>query len=240
MGDIVLKNVTLKIDQSVIVDGVSETVSDGELYGLIGPAGCGKTTLLKIIAGLAMADSGSLLVKGENVFHYSQKHMLDYHTVCGFVFQNAALVSNMSIYENLSLYYNYHTRKTDKEIYEIIKPYLDYVGFQDDLSVRPSLLSSGEKMLVGIVRAISHGPEFIFWDNPLAILDPAGQRRVKQIILDMKKKGKTMILVTNDYDFALSASDRVGIMDKGKILESGTPAEIRNSRLKTTRAVLAK
>lgn len=240
MGNITIKNLTVKFEGNTVLDGVSEKIKNGELYVILGTNGSGKSTLLKTIAGLTLTQGGTVEVNGKNILSFSQKNMLDYHKTCGFVFQNAALISNMSVYENLSLYYNYHTKMTEKEIYEKIKPFLDYTGFQDDLSCRPSVLSMGEKMLVGIVRAISHDPEFVFWDNPLSMLDTMGQKRIKQIIEDMKKKKKTMLLVTNDSDFAFQAADRIGILNKGRILESGTPREIKASKEKVTRELLSK
>ena len=240
MGNINIKSLTVKYDNNTVLDSVSEKIKNGELYVILGPAGSGKSTLLKSIAGLNLAQGGSIELDGKNILAFNQQHMLDYHKECGFVFQNAALISNMSIYENLSLYYNYHTKMTEKEIYERLKPFLDMVGFEDDLSLRPSTLSTGEKILVGVVRAISHDPKYIFWDNPLALLDAVGQKRIRQLIEDMKKKKKTMVMVTNDSDFAMRVADRIGILHKGKFIESGTPAEIRASRDKVTRELLGK
>lgn len=240
MGDISLKNIFLKFDDSIIINNLSENIYNGELYALIGSSGSGKTVLLKIIAGLTLFNSGSIEVNGKNITKFSQRQMLDYHKNCGFVFQNSALISNMTIYENLSLYYNYHTDMPDEEIYEKIKKFLDYEGFSQNLGLRPSAISVGERMLVNIVRATFHGPEFILWDNPLADLDAIYQRRVKKIIADLKKQNKTMILVTNDFDFALSNADRIGILHNGKIIESAAPIEIKDSSNAITRELMGR
>ncbi len=156
MGSIYIKDVTLQFDKTVVINSLTERISDGEVCAVLGLSGSGKTSLLKIATGLTLVNSGEVEVNGKNIYKYSQRQMLEYHKNCGFVFQNSALISNMSIYENLSLYYNYHTNMSEKEIYEKIKKYLDYVGFKDDLSQRPGILSTGEKMLVNIVRAVSH------------------------------------------------------------------------------------
>lgn len=240
MGSLFIKNLLMKYDSTVILDHLNETISDGEVYVLLGGSGSGKTTLLKVIAGLSLVQGGEVTLKGKNLLKYSQRQMLDYHKHCGFVFQNSALISNMSIYENLSLYYNYHTDWTEKQIYENIKKYLDYVGFEDDLTLRPGQLSIGERMLVNIVRAISHDPEFIFWDNPLASIDNIYQKKVKNIIQDLKRQRKTMVLVTGDFDFGFSIADKVGVLSEGKIVESGSPDEIRNSQLRITRELIGK
>ncbi|MGA2142399.1 MAG: ABC transporter ATP-binding protein [Brevinematales bacterium] len=235
MANIYIKDVTVRFNKSVVIDKLTERLSDGDFYVMLGLSGSGKTTLLKIIAGLAFVSSGSVEIGGENIVKYSQRQMLDYHRCCGYVFQNAALISNMSIYENLSLYYNYHTDLSEKDIYLKIKKFLDYVGFDNDISQRPNILSAGEKMLVNIVRAISHEPEYIFWDSPLSNLDTHYQNRVKKIILDFKKQKKTMVLATGDIDFAFSIADKIGILQKGRIIESGTPGDIKNSNYSPTR-----
>lgn len=240
MGNIFIKNLTLKYESNALLDNLSEVINDGEVYVLIGASGSGKTTLLKTLAGLSLVQGGEIIISGKNILKYSQRQMLDYHKVCGYVFQNSALISNMTIYENLSLYYNYHTDMTEKAIYEKIKYFLDYVGFHDDLTFRPAALSTGEKMLVNIVRAISHEPEFIFWDNPLANIDAIYQRRVKKILCDFKAEKRTMILVTSDIDFGFQIADKVGVLVAGKIIESGTPQEIKNSRLKPIQELLVK
>ncbi len=234
MGSIYIKDVTLKYNKTVVIDKLTERISEGESYVILGLSGSGKTTLLKIAAGLSLVASGEVEVNGKNILRYSQHQMLEYHKSCGFVFQNSALISNMSIYENLSLYFNYHTKLSEKEIYEKIKIYLDYAGFDNDLSQRPNILSTGEKMLINIVRAISHEPEYIFWDSPMSNLDTHYQNRVKNIISDFKKQKKTMVLATGDIDFALSISDKIGILQKGRIIESGTPDEIKNSKYSPT------
>jgi ABC-type multidrug transport system ATPase subunit len=146
----------------------------------------------------------------------------------------------MSIYENLSLFYNYHTSLPEKEIYQKIKKYLDYVGFDNDLSQRPNTISTGERMLVNIVRAISHEPDLLFWDSPLSNLDTHYQNRIKNIIADFKKAKKTMLLATGDFDFAFSIADKIGILNRGTIVESGTPKEIKSSEYSLTKEILNK
>jgi ABC-type multidrug transport system ATPase subunit len=235
MGSIYIKDVTMKYANTSVIDNLTERISDGEFYAILGISGSGKTTLLKIAAGLSLITSGAVEVDGKNIFKYSQKQMLDYHRCCGFVFQNSALISNMSIYENLSLYYNYHTDLSENDIYQKIKKYLDYVGFDNDISQRPNILSTGEKMLINTIRAVSHEPDFIFWDSPLSNLDTHYQNRIRKIIMDFKNQKKTMIMATGDTDFAFSIADRIGILKKGKIIESGTTEEIKNSKYSMTR-----
>jgi phospholipid/cholesterol/gamma-HCH transport system ATP-binding protein len=238
MGAIAVKKLVHKFGETVVLDEFTETFYDGELYVLMGASGSGKTTLLKDIAGLGFMPGGKIEVNGQSIYKFSQKKMLDYHMHSGFVFQNSALIGNMSIRENLTLYYQYHTAMPDEEIMPILNRFLHYVGFADDLNARPNALSTGEKMLINIVRAISHDPEYLFWDSPLANLDPIYGRKVKNIITDLKKKKKTMILVTNDAEFAFSVADTIGIIQNGRIVDRGTPDEIRRSTVDITQRLI--
>lgn len=239
MAVIDITNLTVKYGSTVILDSLSERIEHGELYTIVGASGSGKTTLIKAIAGLSMYDSGTITVDGQDISKFTTRQMLQYHQNTGLVFQNAALVNSMSIFENLSLYYEFHTDMNREEISKHISPVLSAVGFSDDLSNRPSTLSTGEKMLVSIARAISHDPDIILWDQPFSSLDAISARRVHCVFMEQKQKKKTMILVTNDARFALEVSDRIGILHYGKIIECGTPDMIRNSELDITRQLFA-
>lgn len=225
-----IKNLSVKFEDYYALRDITDFISKGEVYCIAGNTGSGKTTLLKSMVGLVFPTAGRVELYGKNIFKFSQKEMLEYHKNCGFVFQNAALISNLSIYENLSLYYNYHTYMSEEEIYDRIKYYLDYFGFDNDLSLRPASLSMGERMILNIVRAISHEPEILFFDNPFASLDTLAQRKVTKIISEMKQKGCTIILVTNDPEYIFSLADKVVILENGAIIEKGDIKEIKNTK----------
>ncbi len=239
MVTIEIDNLTVKFEDYFVLNNITEYISKGEIFCIFGPTGSGKTTLLKSIVGLVFPYSGKVLIEGKNIFKFSQKNMLEFHKNCGFVFQNAALISNLSIYENLSLYYNYHTNMKEKEIYEISSYYLNLFNFDNDLSLRPSSLSIGEKMIVNIVRAISHDPDYLFFDNPFASLDVTNQRKVKNIIYEMKEKNKTVIVVTNDSKTLFEIADRIAILDEGVIIERGEKKDILNSNNPRVKEILS-
>ncbi len=232
MGKIVLDKVTVCFDGMFALDGVSGVVEDGEIFVIIGSSGSGKSTLLKAIAGLQWGTEGKIFVDGEDITRYTKSAMLDYHRRSGYVFQNAALISNMSIYDNLALYYRYHTDMSEDDIRVIISDMLTLFDLKDDLNNRPNTLSTGERIIVGIVRAISHDPEYVFWDEPLANLDSVATRRIEDLILGLKEQGKTMIIVTHDIKFAFRMADHIGILSEGKLIESGTSDEIQSSKKK--------
>ena len=239
MPAIILKNLCLKFQEHVVFDYLSERIEDGETYVLLGYSGSGKSTLLKVISGLLFPAKGEVVIGGENIFDFSKHKMLEFHKSSGFVFQNAALISNLNVFENLALFYQYHMNMPDEEIIKRVQPYLDDVRWDDDLKLRPSMLSTGERILVSIIRAISHDPDFIFWDEPSANLDNLTSKKVDEIFWKLKKQRKTMILVTNNIQFGLPLADRVGILYNGKIIESGTPAEMKKSDNEITRSLLS-
>ncbi|MGC8764466.1 MAG: ABC transporter ATP-binding protein [Brevinematia bacterium] len=229
MVSIEIKNLTVKFDDYIVLRDISDFISTGELYCIFGPAGCGKTTLLKAIVGLVFPQSGRVEVNGKNIFKFSQRQLLDFHKNCGFVFQNAALISNLSVYENLSLYYDYHTSLREREVKEIIQFYLDYFGFDNDINLRPASLSSGEKMIVSIVRAISHEPDFLFLDNPFSSLDVHTQRKLKKVMIEFKEKNKTVVFATSDSKTIIEIGERIAILDEGVIIEKGSKEDILNT-----------
>jgi ABC-type multidrug transport system ATPase subunit len=136
----------------------------------------------------------------------------------------------MTVLENLSLFYNYHTNLKTKEILEKIDPYLKLFNIQPEkLLDRPHFLSTGERMLFNIIRAMLEDSDFFFWDEPIANLDMIERNKVKRLIKDKKAHGKTSILVTNDWQFGLSVADKAGVLHKGKLIFSDTPDKIQNS-----------
>ena len=239
MGSIYIKSIVMNYNELEVFDRLTELIHDGETYLLIGQSGSGKSSLMKAMAGLLYPDEGEIQVKGENIVNYNKFQMLDYHVRSGYVFQNAALISNMTLYENLALFYEYHTDMTKDEIRDRIHYYIEMIGYSGTLDVRPSTLSMGERMMICIVRAISHNPEYLFFDEPTASLDPVATKRTKEIIADQKKQGKTIMLVSHDLQFGFSVADRVGVLHEGKIVESGTPDEIMHSKMEITNQLLS-
>lgn len=236
MNTIELYNVTLQTGESTLLEDISIQIKEGELFGIMGTSGSGKSTLLKVINGLAIDVEGEVLLKGENIYQFRPEKMLEYHTRAGFIFQNAALISNMSVMENLALGFQYHQGMNMQEVFEQVEPHLEYFGISGQLlSQRPGTLSSGEKMLISIVRALAKNPEFIFWDQPLAPLDFIHQRKLLRLIEKYKEEGRTMIMVTNHSEIAMDYSDHLGILEEGRLIASGTPQALRRSRNKTVK-----
>ena len=198
------------------LDDVSVTIKKGEFFSLLGPSGCGKTTLLRIIAGFDFPDSGSVEFDSKNILPLPPDKRQS-----NTVFQTYALFPHLTVYENIA--FPLRLRHVDKETIE--KKVLEYV--EDHVYKKPSMLSGGQKQRVAIARALINEPSVLLLDEPLSALD-AKLRQNLLIELDQihDKVGITFIYVTHDQSEALSVSDRIAVMNKGKVLQIGTPYEI--------------
>ncbi|MES0489027.1 MAG: ATP-binding cassette domain-containing protein [Leptospirales bacterium] len=231
MSEIVLDNVGLVSNSTQILENINETIFRGELYCILGTSGSGKSTLLKVINGLLIEIEGKVIVQGKSIYNYSPKEMLNYHNRCGFVFQTSALISNMTVFDNLALCFQYHTNLTKIEIFEKIEPHLAYFDVDTTiLEQRPAFLSNGEKQIFGIIRALLRDPEYRFWDQPLSSLDHIYQNRVQKLIEKSRDEGKTTILVSNHPKYALKVADRIGILHQGRLIASETPRVIKKTK----------
>jgi phospholipid/cholesterol/gamma-HCH transport system ATP-binding protein len=237
MNGIELHNVTYRVGEVTIIDNFSEFIPEGSIYCLIGSSGSGKTSLIKIINGLVMSIEGAVLVNGDNIYTLKPQPMLDYHRQCGLVFQNSGLISNMTVFENLSLPFEYHSDLKKQNIFDKIIPYFEEFSLSTTiLSMRPAFLSSGEKTIVCIIRAMMKDPEFCFWDEPH--LDHIHQQKIKNIIIDKKRMGKTNLLVTSNTTLAMQIADKIGILHKGQLIGSGTPSEIKKNKNQTIQQLI--
>ncbi len=203
------------------LDDVSVTIKKGEFFSLLGPSGCGKTTLLRIIAGFDFPDSGSVEFDSKNILPLPPDKRQS-----NTVFQTYALFPHLTVYENIA--FPLRLRHEDKATIEKkVLEYVRLVQLEDHIYKKPSMLSGGQKQRVAIARALINEPSVLLLDEPLSALD-AKLRQNLLIELDQihDKVGITFIYVTHDQSEALSVSDRIAVMNKGKVLQIGTPYEI--------------
>ncbi len=206
------------------LDDAGFTIKRGEFFSLLGPSGCGKTTLLRIIAGFEFPDTGAVLFDGKNVIPLPPDKRQS-----NTVFQNYALFPHLSVYENVA--FPLRLRRTDrKALDEKVREYLHLVQLDTHLDKKPNQLSGGQRQRVAIARALINEPGVLLLDEPLSALD-AKLRSNLLVELDTlhDKIGITFIYVTHDQSEALSVSDRVAVMNQGKVLQVGTPFEIYES-----------
>ena len=204
-----------------VLQGISLTIGKGEFITLLGASGCGKTTTLRIIAGLEQPDSGSVWLEGQDVTTL-EPNRRDVNTV----FQNYALFPHMNVAENIG--YGLKIRKVPKgEIKKKVKEMLELVQLEGYEKRKPSELSGGQRQRVAIARALANNPRVLLLDEPLGALD-LQLRRAMQLELKrlQKKLGITFIYITHDQEEAINMSDRIVVMNKGRFEQIGTPDEI--------------
>ncbi|ALS23909.1 MULTISPECIES: ABC transporter ATP-binding protein [Paenibacillus] len=221
MNDVEIRGAYKKFGTNVVLGGVDLDVKQGELLTLLGPSGCGKTTTLNLIAGFIDADQGELYIKGKRM-----NGVPPYKRDLGMVFQGYSLFPHMTVYENLEFGLKLH--KVDKtESGSRIKNALEIVKMTGLEQRYPRELSGGQRQRVAIARALVVQPKLLLLDEPLSNLDAKLRQELRMEIKRLQKEvGVTTIFVTHDQEEALSMSDRIVIMDRGKVEQVGTPTEI--------------
>ena len=206
-----------------VLKDVSLHVEEGEYVAIMGPSGSGKSTLMNIIGCLDKPTSGEYELDGKNVLSLNDKAMAAARLQkVGFVFQNFQLLSRQSALENVALPLVYAgIRKKVRR--QRAKEALERVGLEDRVSFKPTQLSGGQKQRVAIVRALCMHPLVMLFDEVTAALDPEMVREVLDVMLDLAKQGRTMIIVTHEMQFARAIADRVLFIDGGKIVEDSDP-----------------
>ena len=219
-----IKNLTKRYGENTVLQDLSFTVRRGEVIVVLGPSGCGKSTLLRCINALEPIQGGEILLGGE-VIDRSPARLPALRRRIGMVFQSYELFPHMPVMENILLApcKALGTKKEDaKAEAEIL---LRRVGLWEKRESYPRELSGGQKQRVAIVRALCMHPEVLLFDEVTAALDPEMVREVLDVVLDLAREGKTMIIVTHEMQFARAIADRVLFLEDGKIAEEGTPEQ---------------
>lgn len=213
-----------------VLRGVNLRVERGESVTVIGGSGSGKSVLIKHIIGLLFPDKGRVIVDGKVVNELDEQRLNELRKEFGMLFQGAALFDSLTVWENVGFGLKQHARLSDKEIKEIAVQKLALVGLKDVEDKMPSELSGGMKKRVGLARAIAMDPKIILYDEPTTGLDPITADAINDLIIDLRKKlGVTSVAITHDMHSAYKISDRIAMLYKGRILETGTPDEIKNT-----------
>lgn len=209
----------------------------GETFSIIGPSGTGKSVLLKHIVRLEEPDSGEIYIDNHPVFHPSNTEPPDYRY--SMVFQSSALFNSLTVAENVGLWLREKRVCKEAVIRQIIQDKLALVGLETQGHLRTAELSGGMKKRVAIARSLAMNPDLILYDEPTAELDPINTDELASTILKLKEHTKnTTVIVTHDLNFALYISDRIAMISGGRILQVGTPAEIKASSDPTVRAFI--
>ena len=209
---------------NVVLDDVSFNVEPGEVIVIIGPSGCGKSTLLRCINGLEEIQGGHIYLDDEEVDGRS-KNIAKVRQHLGMVFQSYDLFPHKTIIDNVTLAPLKVQKRNKGEVVKEAEQLLERVGLLDKRDSYPRQLSGGQKQRVAIARALAMNPRVMLLDEITAALDPEMVREVLDVILDLAREGKTMLIVTHEMAFARAVADRVLFLDEGGIVEEGIPEE---------------
>lgn len=217
-----------------ILRGVSLNVEKGEVVVILGPSGCGKSTLLRCINGLESIQGGEIYLDGELISN-RKKDMHIIRQKVGMVFQSYDLFPHMTVLKNIMLGPIKAQKRSRDEVVKQAESLLDRVGLLEKKDAYPRQLSGGQKQRVAIVRALCMNPDLLLFDEVTAALDPEMVREVLDVMVDLAKEGRTMLIVTHQMEFAKAVADRIVFIDDGIIVEENTPSEFFTSP-KTDRA----
>ncbi|MBP8083181.1 MAG: ABC transporter ATP-binding protein [Spirochaetes bacterium] len=221
MDFLIFENISKSYGSNKVIDNLSIAVQKGEIFSLLGPSGCGKTTLLRIAAGFEEPDAGRVILDGQDITNLPpNKRKLNT------VFQNYALFPHLSVKDNIA--FGLKVSGFDKEkINDEVERYLDLIQMTDHASKKPAKLSGGQKQRVAIARALINKPDVLLLDEPLAALDlKLRQRMLVDLDWMHDEVGITFLYVTHDQSEAMSISDTIAVMNKGRIEQKGTSVEV--------------
>lgn len=224
---IVVRGVNKRFGDFSALTDVDMRVGRGNVAVIIGGSGAGKTTLLKILIGLDKPTSGEVLVSGVDIVPLSDHKMNEVRKKMAMVFQYSALLDSMNVLDNVAFPLREHTKLAEKEIKKRVKEKLKILGLENIEHRAPSELSGGMRKRVGLARALMLEPEVIMYDEPTSGLDPITSRMVDDLIVSTRNRfDVTSIVISHDMAGALRIADQIYLMDKGRIVASGTPREL--------------
>ncbi len=214
-----------------ILRGVDIVVENGETLVIIGGSGCGKSTFLKCVIGLAHPDEGSIMVDGMDITKLTHEaDIAQYRRRFGYLFQEAALFDSLTVWENVCFGLRYLTDIPPAKFRQVAKDKLALVGLKDVEDFKPSELSGGMKKRVALARAIAAEPSYILYDEPTTGLDPIMSDVINDLIMDLQKQLKiTSIVVTHDMKSAYKVGSRIAMLHEGRVLGVAHPEVIRIS-----------
>ena len=226
-----IRQLKIAFGDKLVLNDLDLDVYEGETLAVIGPSGTGKSTVIKVLTGLLPPTSGSVVIDGQETSGYSEEEWDVLRRRMGVVFQYSALFDFLSVGENVAFGLRRYFKLSEEEIQERVAQLLDLVGMPDTQKMLPSELSGGMKKRVALSRALAMEPRIVLYDEPTSGLDPVMTMTISRLIRKTQAQlGLTSVLVTHDMESAFFAADRIAMLDKGKIVQIGTPDEIRQSR----------
>jgi phospholipid/cholesterol/gamma-HCH transport system ATP-binding protein len=234
------KNLVKSFGDREVLKGLSLRINEGEILFILGTSGTGKSVLLKNIVGLLKPDGGEIWIDGEEVSGLSEADYLPIRKKCGMVFQHPALFDSMTIFENVAFGLRRHFQLEEDEISRKVNRALELVHLSGVQKKKPGQISYGMQKRVSLARTIALEPKILLFDEPTTGLDPITTNAVNQLILELSRSLKTTsLVVSHDMHCALAIADKIVVLDQGRIVEFGTPEELKRSRVPLVREFLA-
>ncbi|TET67723.1 MAG: ABC transporter ATP-binding protein [Candidatus Aminicenantes bacterium] len=223
-------NLYKSFGQNKVLQGVDLTIERGETLVIIGQSGSGKSVLVKHLIGIIKPDRGNIFVDGVEIVNLKEDELHKIRRKFGMLFQGAALFDSMTVAQNVSFGLERYTDYLPGKIQEVVEESLAKVGLKGVENLMPHELSGGMKKRVGLARAIAYWPEIILYDEPSTGIDPIRADAIINLIDRMKKELKvTSVIITHDMTSSYKVADRIAMLYGGKIIEIGTPEEIKRS-----------
>lgn len=217
--------------EKLIFDRLNINIQRGKITAIMGPSGTGKTTLLRIMTGQVLPDRGRVMVDGQHITALSNDELFELRKRMGFLFQNGALFTDFSVYENVVFPLREHTRLPESLIRNVALMKLQAVGLRGAASLMPAELSGGMARRVALARAIALDPKIIFYDEPFTGLDPISMGVIVRLIRELNDSlGLTSIIVSHDVEEVSSVSDQSYLISEGKVVAYGTPEELEHNK----------
>jgi phospholipid/cholesterol/gamma-HCH transport system ATP-binding protein len=225
-----LRDIHKTLGGQAVLNGLDLRVERGETLVIIGRSGSGKSVTIKHIVGLLRPDRGRVTVDGVDVAGLGKRGLFELRRKFGVLFQSGALINWLTVYDNVALPLREHTDMTPEEVDRVVTEKLDLLALAPHAAKTPADLSGGMKKRAGLARAIVMDPEILLYDEPTSGLDPVMASRINQLIRDVKDRlGVTSVVVTHDMDSAYAIADRIAMLYGGRIIQVGTPEEIRET-----------
>lgn len=223
-----------------MLNGLSLKIHEGEIVFILGTSGTGKSVLLKNLVGLLTPDEGEIWIDGEEVAKFTEEQYLPIRKKCGMVFQHPALFDSLTVFENVAFGLRRHYQLDEQTIREKVDKALRLVHLQGIEEKKPGQISYGMQKRVSLARTVALEPRVLLFDEPTTGLDPVTTTAVNQLIQDLSRELKTTsLVVSHDMNCALTIADRIVVLDKGNIVEQGSPAELKRSPVPLVKDFLA-
>jgi phospholipid/cholesterol/gamma-HCH transport system ATP-binding protein len=225
-----ITNLTFGYKSRLIFDNININVHRGKITAIMGPSGSGKTTMLRLIGGLAAPDSGNVIVDGQDIHKLKYKSLCDLRRKMGLLFQNSALFTHLSVFDNVAFPLLAHTSLNPEMLRHLVLMKLEAVGLRGAANMMPAELSGGMARRVALARTIALDPELIMYDEPFTGQDPISKGVLVRLIKRLNQLLKiTTIIVSHDVEETCSIADYIYLIANGAIISSGTPDELLQS-----------